>query len=349
MDLWIPITLAAAFFQNLRSALQKQLTESLSTWGVTSARFFFAAPLAVLFATALLNFSSDETPLPNGPFLLYGAIGGTAQILGTGLLIQLFSYRNFAIGTAFTKTEAIQTALFGLVVLGDTLTTASAVAIIISVIGVVLISTPRPGTGSIFNRATLTGLASGAFFGISAVAYRGASLSLDGGNYLSRASLTLACVTVFQSILIAVWLRLREPGEVTRVFNLLAQDEPCRLGWYAGVFGLVYGYDSRKRGLRARRRSNRNPLYPRGLLLLFQGSLELARILRRAVGGRGNFDAFADCVRSFLDRAAQYPRRCPGDRQHPQQLKQFLPLVEIEQKPTCAIILTDEAWKPGRV
>ena len=244
MDLWIPITFAAAFFQNLRSALQKQLTDSLSTWGVTSARFIFAAPLAVLFAAVYLNFVSSETPSPTWPSVLYGMVGGSAQILGTALLIQLFSYRNFAVGTAFTKTEAIQTALFGLVVLGDTLTSASFVAIMISVVGVVLISTPSQGSmiSQLFNRATLTGLASGAFFGISAVAYRGASLALDGGNYLARASLTLACVTVFQSCLIAAWLHVSEPAQLSRVLSSWRQTSVvglvgmlASLGWFTAM------------------------------------------------------------------------------------------------------------------
>jgi len=33
LELWIPITIAAAFFQNLRSALQKHLKGRLSTAG----------------------------------------------------------------------------------------------------------------------------------------------------------------------------------------------------------------------------------------------------------------------------------------------------------------------------
>ena len=45
MELWIPVTLAAAFSQNLRNALQKTLKGRLSTWGATASRFVFAAPL----------------------------------------------------------------------------------------------------------------------------------------------------------------------------------------------------------------------------------------------------------------------------------------------------------------
>jgi hypothetical protein len=44
VDGWIPITMAAAFFQNLRSALQKHLKGQLSTTGATFSRFAYAAP-----------------------------------------------------------------------------------------------------------------------------------------------------------------------------------------------------------------------------------------------------------------------------------------------------------------
>ena len=46
MEIWIGITLAAAFLQNLRSMLQKHLKARLSSLGATAIRFFFAMPLA---------------------------------------------------------------------------------------------------------------------------------------------------------------------------------------------------------------------------------------------------------------------------------------------------------------
>ncbi len=49
VELWIPVTVAAAFFQNLRSALQKHLKARLSTNGATFVRFGFGFPLALLY------------------------------------------------------------------------------------------------------------------------------------------------------------------------------------------------------------------------------------------------------------------------------------------------------------
>ncbi|MFC7554116.1 hypothetical protein ACFQU7_20785 [Pseudoroseomonas wenyumeiae] len=52
-------------------------------------------------------------------FLLYAAIGGLTQIIGTNLLIMSFGPRGFAVGTAYSKTEAVQGAVLALVLLGE--------------------------------------------------------------------------------------------------------------------------------------------------------------------------------------------------------------------------------------
>lgn len=235
MDLWIPITIAAAFSQNLRSALQKKLKDELSTWGATGARFIFAAPLAVLLALIVIAFSERGVPSANLSFVTYGAFGGLAQIAATGLLIHLFSYQNFSVATAYTKTEPIQTALFGIILLGDTLSLEIALAIIVSLVGVILISIPAGelSAKSWFNKKAAIGILSGGLFGVSAVAYRGASLSLEFGDAFFRASVTLAFVTLLQSAIIFALLRLREPGQTQRLFK------QWRVAGLVGVAGML--------------------------------------------------------------------------------------------------------------
>ena len=60
---------------------------------------------------------------------------------------------------------------------------------------------------SLTEKTALIGIASGAFFGISAVSYRGASLSLGGEGFFMQAAFTLACVTVFQTVVMAIYMR----------------------------------------------------------------------------------------------------------------------------------------------
>ncbi len=70
---WIPITILAAFMQNLRSVLQKALKDRLSTTGATYARFIYALPLAALYVWGLSSFGGFEIPPTNRTFLIYCA------------------------------------------------------------------------------------------------------------------------------------------------------------------------------------------------------------------------------------------------------------------------------------
>lgn len=241
MELWIIITIIAAFLQNLRSALQKSLKGRLSNWGATAARFFFAAPLAALLIVVLTYGLGYPVPEPNIKFAVFVVLGGVGQIAATALLLYLFSFHNFAVGTIFSRTEAAQSALFGMVILGDAVSLKVAIAVGISLIGLFLISMPTSGAKGIrgfrlFERTTLIGLASGACFGIAAVAYRGASLSLPSGTFFMRAALTLAVVTVFQTIIMAIYLRLREPGEISRIIAA------WRIAGLAGTTGMLASF-----------------------------------------------------------------------------------------------------------
>lgn len=224
MELWIPITLAAAFLQNLRSALQKHLTARLGTAGATFVRFGFGLPFACLFLLLLHFGAAYPLPRPTVPFLLWNVLGGLSQIGATFLLVSLFSLRNFAVGTAYSRTEPAQAALFGLVFLGDTLSPAVVLAIAISMAGVMLISVAPAGGGwrtpgaSLLSRGARIGILSGTLFGISAVAYRAASLSLGGPNVLMQAAYTLVSTTLLQTVLMLAAIALRDPRELGRIW-----------------------------------------------------------------------------------------------------------------------------------
>ena len=141
IELWIPVTIAAAFLQNLRSALQKRLLVRLSVNGATYCRFIYAAPFALAYPLLLTLGPETTLPMPNVRFVLFAAAGGVSQAVGTALLVYLFSLRNFATGVAYSKTEVVQTAMFSLVILGEMVNTTGAVAIAVSLVGVVLADT----------------------------------------------------------------------------------------------------------------------------------------------------------------------------------------------------------------
>jgi len=243
MALWIPITIFAAFMQNIRSSIQKHLKGRLSTSGATFARFVYAAPLAGLYLGGLMAFADYDLPTRWGPdfttFAVYAAIGGIGQIMATGLLVYIFAFRNFAVGTAFTKTETVQTALFGIVVLGETVSDGALAGIVVSLVGVLMLAITRASLdlGSMLRqcleRPALLGIASGGCFAISAVGYRAAALSLESGDFIIRAAFTLFCVTTFQTVVMAVYMRLREPGQISAVFRA------WKIAGLAGLTGML--------------------------------------------------------------------------------------------------------------
>ena len=104
-------------------------------------------------------------------------------------MIHLFSFRNFVVGTAFSKTETVQAALFGFLVLSDPITFWAMVAIVVSLAGVLLLAVADEEAGirevisSMIQKTTVLGLASGAFFGIAAGSYRAdGDESTDGAS-----------------------------------------------------------------------------------------------------------------------------------------------------------------------
>ncbi|GLQ06720.1 DMT family transporter [Sneathiella chinensis] len=223
MEAWILITIFAAFFQNVRTAIQKYLKDRLSTGGATYVRFLYGFPFAVIYVAVLhWGWGYDLPPL-NWTFAGYVVLGGLAQILGTALLVALFSLRNFAVGTTYSKTETVQAALFGIVLLGDSLSWSAVVAIAISMVGILLISmsggrlTVREFFLAWTGKSAILGILSGGLFGVCAVAYRAASLSLESDMLVVAAAVSIVCVLAFQSLVMTLYISLVEPNQLRKV------------------------------------------------------------------------------------------------------------------------------------
>src|SRR6185369_15225948 len=132
-----PITVFAAFTQTLRNAAQRHLTKDLGTLGATLVRFLYGLPFAVAWL-GVVALTGSHVPAPNGSFLIWVVAGAAGQIFATALLLRAMEERNFAIGVAYSKTEIIQVAIFSIVLLGDPLSVAAALAIVMGTAGVTL-------------------------------------------------------------------------------------------------------------------------------------------------------------------------------------------------------------------
>ena len=216
METWLLLTFLGAFLQNIRSFLQRRITDNLSINASSFVRFLFAIPLAVIVVLAFV----DKIPSLPLTFLGYVIAGGIAQIVGTSCLISAVVKGNFSVGTTLSKTEAAQAALFGLVVLGDAITVSIALGILVSLAGVACLSWSQGSFLSNLSRRSLfLGLISGTGFAVAAVCFRGASLSLEFGEFFERAALTVLVAVSLQSIIMGAYLLVREPGELARVFQ----------------------------------------------------------------------------------------------------------------------------------
>jgi drug/metabolite transporter (DMT)-like permease len=235
--LWIPFTVVAAIGQVARNAMQRQLTAPLGTWGATNIRFLFGFPFSLVFFAIVAIATGDHVPWPTPAFWPWLLLGALSQILATGLMLLAMNDRSFVVTTAYLKTEAIQTAIFGFVFLGDHLTALKVVAILIATIGVI-ITALRPGGAKNFAdlKPTLTGLVAAAAFALSAVGFRGAIITVTGVSFVTAAS----CTLVFgQTLVLTIYLLARAPDVLKKILGLW---KPSLLAGFTGAFASQFWF-----------------------------------------------------------------------------------------------------------
>jgi drug/metabolite transporter (DMT)-like permease len=239
-SLWIPFTIVAALGQVARNAMQRSLTGPLGTWGATNIRFLFGFPFSLLFLVGVLLVTGDHVPWPPGMFWPWLLLGALTQIIGTGMMLLAMNARSFVVTTAYLKTEAIQTAIFGFVFLGDQLTTVKVVAILIATIGVILTAL-RPGGEKSFAevRPTIVGLVAAAMFALSAIGYRGAIITLSGLSFVTAATYTLVWGLFVQTVLLTIYLLWRAPKILRSILGLW---RPSMLAGFTGAFASQFWF-----------------------------------------------------------------------------------------------------------
>jgi drug/metabolite transporter (DMT)-like permease len=235
---WIIFTLIAAAAQTLRNATQRHLTATIGTAGATQVRFLFGVPFGLLFLAAALIATGAPLPQPGGIYWAWILLGGLAQTFATALMLTAMNERSFVVVYAYIKTEPVQVALFGLVLLGDKVTPAMAVAILIATAGVLVMS-HRPGAAREGLKPALLGLAAGAMFGLSAIGFRGAILTLSDASYVMAASFSVVMGLALQAVLLSIYIRLRNPGVMAAI---LREWRPSLLAGFLGAFASLFWF-----------------------------------------------------------------------------------------------------------
>ncbi len=214
---WAIFAVLAAFFQNLRTSLQKKLNKNLSIVASTYVRFAFALPFAlIVFIFNFGNFDIISTVLNQSNFFYYTFLGSVIQITFTITLLYLFRFSNFVVGTSLSKTEVIQIAIFEYIILKDKLNLFGVLGIIIATIGVIMISIKdlRLFFKNFFSKVTLIGLGAGLLLGLSVVYFRAAALSLENfSSNFDKAFMTVFFALIIQTTVITIYLVIFERPE----------------------------------------------------------------------------------------------------------------------------------------
>jgi drug/metabolite transporter (DMT)-like permease len=216
--IWFPAALFGGLFQAWRTAIQQRLRADLTVSGAGLVRYAFGAPVALVLLGAYCIWRGEVLPGVAAAFWPLAAAGGLAQILGTNALIAAFGYRGFVVGTAFSKTEALQAALVSFALLGERLGSLVWVGIGVGVAGVTVLGTAGKGLGwrglaaSLAQRGALLGLASGGLFALTGVLVKLATQQLATPDRVLAALVALAVVMAMQTVMHGSWVAWREPA-----------------------------------------------------------------------------------------------------------------------------------------
>jgi drug/metabolite transporter (DMT)-like permease len=238
---WVLATLLAAAAQTARNAAQGALTARIGTLGATQVRFLYGLPFAVIFLW-LAALGTGEAPPPlSAASLGYTALGAAAQIGATALMLYTMKSRSFAVTTAWIKTEPVMVALLATLLIGDPLTWAKLLAILVATTGVVILSTRPETTRNLFSDTgpLATGLLAGLLFGLAAIGFRGGILNLPDGGFLIRASTILVLSLALQSAMLLAWCLIMDRKALTASLGVW---RPSLLAGFLGAFASQFWF-----------------------------------------------------------------------------------------------------------
>lgn len=216
--IWLPAALLGGLFQAWRTAIQQRLRAEMTVSGAGLVRYAYGAPVALLLLVSHCAWRGEGLPGAAPLFWPLAAAGGFAQILGTNALIASFGHRGFVVGTAFSKTEALQAALVSFVLLGERLGWLVWAGIGVGVAGVTLLGTAGKDVGwrglaaSLTQRGALLGLASGGLFALTGVLVKLATQQLATPDRVLAALVALVVVMAMQTAMHGTWVAWGEPA-----------------------------------------------------------------------------------------------------------------------------------------
>lgn len=214
MQTWILFTLLAVVMQSVRTAGQKQIANRLSIEATTLVRFLFGLPFAAAYCLSLIWRDGQVEFVPGDSFFVSSSLAAIAQIGATFCLVRALTIRNFAVGTALAKTEAILTALLGAIFFSASLSLLGYLSVIVGVAGVLTASQWRFSWRDLFENDSIKfGLGAGFGFALASLWIREASLSLNISPLVSS-SMVLLYMVALQTLICLVWVVWQDSSQL---------------------------------------------------------------------------------------------------------------------------------------
>lgn len=236
METWILFTLLAITMQSLRTAAQKQIAQSLSAATTTLIRYLFGLPFAFVYFFLLRYIYQDEVIVANSLFYRAANLAALAQIIATVFLVKALTLRNFAVGTALVKTEALLAAIIGATFFSVVLSPMAYFSVILGVVGVLIASNWKLNISDLFqNESIKFGIGSGLGFALASLWIREASLSLELPLLFSAAIVLLYMVLV-QTVFCLLYVLIRENSQLPL---MLVRWRSCFLIGLSSLIGSV--------------------------------------------------------------------------------------------------------------
>ena len=236
---WIPVTLLASSAQTLRNAMQRDLIGALGAVGAAQVRFLFGLPFALMFLAGLTAATGLSLPRLTAVNLAWTVFGAVSQVIATAMMLAAMRTKSFVVAVAYTKTEAAQIALFGLIALNDPPTPALVTAIALATIGVALMAIRSRKELMADWRSAALGLFSATFFAFAAIGFRSAVIDVASPSRVLSASVILVVGLAIQSAVLGLYLAAFD-REGARHYRRLAFVAVCRLHARARVATLVH-------------------------------------------------------------------------------------------------------------
>ncbi|MEO9943823.1 DMT family transporter [Paraglaciecola sp.] len=205
---WIFFTMGAVVMQTFRNALQSQLSASVSTSGVTLARFLFAPPIALVYLLILYSVSDQIIPTFNQAFIMIVLAASLLQIAATSFMVILFKQKNFAVGAGLAKSEALVAGVLGTLFFGSQLSLFGWLGILVGGAAVFVLSGGGK-KGGLSLKTIGIGLACGTCFALTSLFVREASQLLNV-PFPHSAAWVLLWVLCIQTLLMSSYIAMKD-------------------------------------------------------------------------------------------------------------------------------------------